>query len=177
MRKMSENKQKPQKPLNAKQEAFVQAYCTPNSKTYNNATQSAIAAGYKPKYISKNIGQITGNKGVQLRIDQIRADSAAETKTTRELQEKRLNYLYEMAVRQENVTAAKGVINELSQMLGYHQELAPNAEKEAAKRARMSKAEEELAAELASRINRKKAEEGDPGRASIVKPDFGQKRA
>lgn len=36
--------------LNPQQLAFKEAYCNPNSPTFGNATQSAIAAGYEESY-------------------------------------------------------------------------------------------------------------------------------
>ena len=171
---MSENKQKPRK-LTAKQEAFVQAYCTPRTKTYNNATQSAIAAGYSERTAARNTPQIMNNNGVKQAINQLKADLAAENGFTREKQLKDLEAFKEMARRAENPNAGISAIREQNEMLGFHRELAPNAEREAAEqRRRMTEEEWKLAEKLANELNREAAGEGE---VRTVKPDFGQKRA
>ena len=57
-----------ERPLTAKQAAFVQCYADPGSKTYNNAAQSMAAAGYSHLYANKNATHITASHGVKAGI-------------------------------------------------------------------------------------------------------------
>lgn len=63
---------------------------------------------------------------------------------TRTTQIKSLNETYELAKTLKNPSAMVSALREINEMMGYHRENAPNAEREAAKRARMTKEEEKL---------------------------------
>lgn len=67
--------------LTAKQASFVENYADPNSETFNNATQSAIKAGYKPKYAATNTNQITNNncviEGIKVFVAEIKKKTVA----------------------------------------------------------------------------------------------------
>ena len=127
--------------LTAKQAAFVVAFCNPASVGYNNATQAMIKAGYAKKYAAKNIMDLKDNQGVKAAIQKYRARIAGKMEVTRKLQETRLHTLYEMAISQENVMAARGVVSELNDMAGFKRAVAPNPEALAGVRDRMAKEE------------------------------------
>ena len=68
---------------------------------------------------------------------------------TRTTQIKSLRDTFLLAERIENPSAMVSALREINEMMGYHRENAPNAEKEAAKAARMSREEKEIARLLA----------------------------
>ena len=74
---------KADKPLTAKQSSFVQYYADPASETFNNATQSAIKAGYEGKWTASNAKQITNNNQVKAAIEQCKAKIAKIMDVTR----------------------------------------------------------------------------------------------
>lgn len=106
-------------------------------------------AGFKAK--RKRIAQqaasrlLTTNTNVRAYLIALRAEDERKTNITRVFQLKRLNNLYEMAVEQGNVSAGTSAIREQNEMLGYHREKGLNPEREASKRAAMSKEERKLA--------------------------------
>ena len=132
---MSDNK-----PLSDNHQKFAETYCGnghnaseayktayPNCKSGWNAHGARLIA---KDSISKEIARIIAKKEVKLDI-------------TRVLQYKRLTDLYDMAIEQRNPVAARGVLNEMNNMLGYLRDKAPKAEREAEARSRLSA--EELA--------------------------------
>ncbi len=147
---------KTKRALTEKQRAFVVAFCNPASVVYNNATQSMIKAGYAKKYAAKNIMDLKDNQGVKVAIQKYRAKIAAKMEITRALQESRLNTLYLMAIEQENVVAARGVVSELNDMAGFKRDKAPNPEALAGVRERME--HEEIKYRQEFTISRCKAE-------------------
>jgi hypothetical protein len=73
--------------LTDKQQAFIGFYVDPNSKTFNNAYQSAIAARYAHNTANNADSLILGNKGVQREIAETRAilkRKAVKTRTERQ---------------------------------------------------------------------------------------------
>ncbi len=68
----------PDKPLTAKQQAFISLYAAPQSETYNNAYQSAIKAGY---------GESAANQACKVIVGNCRVD-AAITAFKQELEQK-----------------------------------------------------------------------------------------
>ncbi len=56
--------------LTARQAAFVDCYTDASGDTYNNATQSAIKAGYSRKTANKQIGVLLVNAGIKQAIAQ-----------------------------------------------------------------------------------------------------------
>lgn len=57
-------------------EAFAQAYCSPSSESYLNATKSAIAAGYSEKAAAQQGCALMKRPEVRVLIDRYRADFA-----------------------------------------------------------------------------------------------------
>lgn len=95
------------------------------------------SAGFKPK--NKRRAQqaastlLTQNKRTMAYMDALKANADRKTNISRTMQLNRLNKLYELAVKQENVTAGTSVIREQNEMLGYHRDTAPNPEREQAR--------------------------------------------
>jgi hypothetical protein len=57
---------------------------------------------------------------------------------------RKLNTVYQIAEDAKNPTAMVSAIREQNEMLGYHRDLAPNKEREAAKKDRSSKEQKEI---------------------------------
>jgi len=73
---------------------------------------------------------LTDNEKVMAYLDALRANDSRTTSITRTMQLNRLNTLYNLAIKQKNVSAGASVIREQNEMLGFHREHAPNLEKE-----------------------------------------------
>jgi len=71
------------KPLTAKQKAFIKNYTNAGSATYNNATQSAIKAGYSERSANNNLPQIFTETVVKA-IEEARQEQAKKTDVTAE---------------------------------------------------------------------------------------------
>lgn len=54
------------KPLNPKQEAFLEAYYSPRSETFGNVYRSALAVGYSESYAKLLKAPAIGNKWVSI---------------------------------------------------------------------------------------------------------------
>lgn len=65
------------------------------------------------------------------------------------MQLNKLNDTYELAKIQKNPSAMTSAVREQNEMLGYHREKGLNPEKEASKRAAMSKEDQKVSAEAA----------------------------
>ena len=70
--------------LTDKQRCFIGHYADPNSDTYNNATQSAIRAGYTPTSANQASDRLLGNVKIKAGIDSIRAGIRAKAVLSRE---------------------------------------------------------------------------------------------
>jgi len=121
-----------------------------------------VTVGYAPSYARDGRGhKLRANVRVKAAIKAIDDELAAESKFSRELQLKRLDSLLEMAIGQQNVTAGKACIAEQNDMLGYHRDNAPNAERELAKLERASEEERKLAV-LAARLRTEEESQDRP---------------
>lgn len=104
----------------------------------------------------------------------IETEKQRKISISRGLQLTRLDMLFRMAVDQRNVTAAKGVISEQNEMLGYHRENAPNQEREQARRAIKEFEAEELrklcVARTGALAGRRKAVESITGDVESLGP-------
>ena len=143
--------------LTAKQTDFIRYYCEPKSKGHNNATQAAILAGYSPKTAYSIGQQLLKHIEVSKAISAKRAKLAEKVKVSRTLQLTRLDELLLMAIEQKNVPAAKAVITEQNEMLGYHRELADNPENQAKQQA-LDDEQRALIRSIAAEITQKRAE-------------------
>jgi len=162
---MSEKLNKLRMKLTEKQVEFVDLL-----KSGQDRADAYVNATFKAK--SRKIAQqcacklLTTNKKVMAYFDALRAEDDRKTSISRTMQLNRLNFLYELAVKQKNVTAGKAVIAEQNEMLGYHRETAPNLEREAAQKAMEAKEAEKLA-ELAHQ--RTEDESTEPKPASHIR--------
>lgn len=130
--------------LTNKQTDFIQAYCTPGSSGYNNATQAMIIAGYSERTASHCVFRMLSNAVIKDRIVRYRADLAAESEFTRKKQLKDLEDDKQKAKLAGQFSASISATREQNEMLGYHRDLAPNLEKEQAKRELLESEEREL---------------------------------
>ena len=96
-------------------------------------------AGYKPKTLIRAQQEasrlLTTNKKVIEYLNELKEEHYRKMAIGRGVQLARLNKLYDIAIDQNNVTAATGVVREMNEMLGYHREAAPNPEREQARKA------------------------------------------
>ena len=75
------------RPLTAKQTAFIDSYTDASGETYNNATQSAIKAGYSSKW---------ANRQAHLLLDNSRLKTAISAKIAK--RQAKIEYNYEKAI-------------------------------------------------------------------------------
>lgn len=137
------------KQLTAKQEAFVQAYTTPG-KGLNNASQAYRIAYPNCKGGYDKLGpRLMGKDGIKATIAKIRADLAAENGFTREKQLKDLELAKKIAQGKLDSSGMVSATREQNEMLGFHRELAPNAEREAARRAVLDTEKRKVAEKVA----------------------------
>ncbi len=117
--------------LSTKQAAFAKNMYTAGSKTYGNGVESARAAQYAGNYntLAQTAHKLVNNAKIKQAKIEICQETAKETGVSRERQMNRLDDLYDMAVDQKNPTAAKGIVAEQNEMLGFHRDKAPNTEK------------------------------------------------
>jgi len=119
--------------------------CIKNERETHEAIHDGIeraeayfGAGYKVK--SRKIAQeracvlLTKNNNVIAYLEALKDNDDRKTNISRTMQLNRLDTLYAMAVKQENVSAGASVIREQNEMLGFHREHAPNTEKEERRR-------------------------------------------
>jgi len=120
--------------LSDKQQAFVNSYCT-NGYNATKAYRLAYPDNKTPEF---SASRLLSNVKIKAAINAFKAETAKALKITRESQIKRLDTLYAMAIKQGNVTAAKGCIVEQNEMLGLRQEKAENREDVARKLERLT---------------------------------------
>jgi len=141
----------------------LRAICTPKQVAFVDLIKSGksredayVQAGYKA--VSKKIAQqcacklLTSNSRTVAYYEALMAEDRRKTGITRTLQLNRLDFLYDLAVEQGNTVAAKGVIAEQNEMLGYHREAAPNLEAEAAWKQRLDEETQALREQAKERI-------------------------
>lgn len=140
--------------LTAKQSSFVQYYADPASETYNNATQSAIKANYSKK-TAKQIGQNNLTKiDIKNAIAEFKAKIAEKIEITREWV---IEKLKEVITNPDRNTDKVAALRELSDIMGFHRELAENPENVANQQA-LTKAQTEQIREIARQITQERAE-------------------
>lgn len=161
---MSEKLSKLRDKCTEKQVKFVEAV-----KNGADKAEAYEKAGFKPKnrrYAQQAASKLlTTNIKVMDYLSALKDEEERKTNISRGMQLSRLNSLYRMALSQENVSAAKEVIKEQNEMLGYHREKGLNPEKEAQKAAKMSKEDARIAEKLADELNEEDSQE-------TIKPDF-----
>jgi len=135
--------------LTDKQIKFCLSYCKCNDRI-----QAYGEAGYKSKnraQASMNAsGLITKNPKIPQFMAAVKSSLDAEIGISRSMQMNALNEAYAVAKRQGQAASMVAAIREQNEMLGYHRELAPNAEKEAAIRQSMGEEQRALAAAAAA---------------------------
>lgn len=70
------------RPLTAKETAFKDNYGNPGSDTYNNGTQSAIKAGFKPKGARVQACRLLTKPNIIKALEDIKAETKAELDVT-----------------------------------------------------------------------------------------------
>ncbi len=103
-----------------KQTAFIENYCNPDSDTYNNATQSAVKAGYSEKTMSSCIHQILSNNVVMAGMKVYRADTKAEIEHTRDISLSNLQLAYDLALTQGNPASMVAAEREKNAISNLH---------------------------------------------------------
>jgi len=109
-------------PLTAKQTSFIQYYADPTSETHNNATQSAIKAGYSPKTASNNATQIMSNHGVSEGIRVYKAEIVEKADVTRSEVIDNARYLIDMGKTAKNGTDIGKGNEQLAKIAGVFSE-------------------------------------------------------
>lgn len=150
-----------QRKLTAKQQAFVEAYCAAGQNTYNNATQSAIKAGYSVKTAYSSGQRLLKHVEASKAIAQLRAEIAEKIEVTRDYCVKKLKVVIEATTNERNRLTA---ISLLGDFAGFKREVAPNLEREVARKA-IEAAEAEKLAELARK--RTEQESTEPAKPPI----------
>ena len=96
-----------------------------------------IDVEYSPAYAKSYCGKLWDNPRLKAAIARIDAKTAAKLDLSREGQHKKLDMALAMAIATENASAMTSAIREQNEMLGYHRDKAPNAEKVAEMREHM----------------------------------------
>ncbi len=145
---MSEKLKKFRDRLTEKQVKFVELH-----KSGQDRGEAYQNAGYKPKdLLSAQVEAsrlLTKNVKVIAYFEALKAEDDRKTNITRTMQLNALRAAQELAQALKNPSAMVSAIREMNEMLGYHRELAPNAEAEAARKARMDAERRKVAEKVA----------------------------
>jgi phage terminase small subunit len=118
----------PDKPLTAKQASFVQYYADPGSDTYNNATNSAIKAGYEARSAKVSGHNNITAYNVKQAINGYKTETAAILDHNRQIAIDLLNenitmldaIILDQPLNVAAVTARTGAIRELNSISMLH---------------------------------------------------------
>jgi len=159
--------------LTGKQRLFVEYYC---SNSFNGV-DAARKAGYgdensSDNYYARIASENVRKCNIKAAIDKKMAKTAAKCEITRETQLKDLEKVKTFAVLADNPSAFVSAVREQNEMLGFHRELAPNAEKESKRLAHMDLEKRRFAEKQAEeRLNEVSAEQGDRVLESVLDGD------
>ena len=146
--------------LTGKMTDFVKYYCDPGSESYNNATKSAIKAGYTPKTANIASDQLLGNIRIKTAITEYKAKIDEKMDISRELlTDKMLDIVNSGTASNSDKTRSASLI---ADMCGYKRENAPNREKEQARR-KCSEEEELLFSEWARKRTQELSQRSERG--------------
>ena len=159
--------------LTGKQRLFVEYYC---SNSFNGV-DAARKAGYgdensSDNYYARIASENVRKCNIKAAIDKKMAKTAAKCEITRETQLKDLEKVKTFAVLADNPSAFVSAVREQNEMLGFHRELAPNAEKESKRLAKMD-LEKRKMAEMAAkqRLDQEAIEQGGKVLESVLEGD------
>ncbi|KKN75874.1 hypothetical protein LCGC14_0375820 [marine sediment metagenome] len=116
------------RPLTAKQTSFTEYYCNPGSDTYNNATQSAIKAGYSAGSADVRAAELVVNSRVITAMTEYKAKTTAKLDHNRDIAIAQLNqniaWLTPKAKTGDTqaVQALTGAIRELDAISNLHKQ-------------------------------------------------------
>ena len=128
--------------LTARQSSFVEYYADPKSETYNNATASAIKAGYKEDNAKVIAAQNLTKLNIKDAIASYKASITAENKITVEWLDKQLLEQYQSAVDKGDTTNAKGFLQLIGQRVAAYTDNINNTDTVAQEQAQARTAEE-----------------------------------
>ena len=137
---------KADKPLIAKHALFVTnlfKHCMNATKAYSDTYPDA---GDSAKQSSS---ALMTNPDIKAEITRRQAEEANKLNLSRASQHLKLQNALTFAIRCEKPSAMVSAIREQNEMLGYHRDKAPNAEREASTLARMSEQELRIASAVA----------------------------
>jgi len=132
------------KQLTVKQQAFTIAMYTPGSKSYGNGTESARAAGYKgnDNTLATVAKENTRKPQIIAEKQRIQAETVKETKASRDYVIDNLRQIIETSTNERNRLTAMSLLGDFT---GDKREKAPNAERVADIRKRMTAEDLEIA--------------------------------
>ena len=138
------------------------------SSNYNK-TKAMIAVGYDEEYAKTGHGQkVFVNVRVVEEIERLEGKEEEKLDLSREKQHQKLKEAFDIAKTGKNPAAMTSAVREQNEMLGYHRDTAPNAEKEAAKAKRMD-SETRKVAEAVAKQRTDELSKGDKPRLMIHK--------
>jgi phage terminase small subunit len=132
--------------LSAKQSDFLEYYADIASDTHNNATQSAIKAGYSVKTAYSQGQRLLKHVEVKAKMLDYKVKMAKRADIDRKYLTEQANTILATSDNERNKLTALSL---LADLVGAKRDNAPNAEKEAAKAKRMSAEDREIAAAVA----------------------------
>lgn len=143
--------------ITVKQHAFAAAYYTLGSKTLGNGVKSARVARYKGNDRTlENVASTNIRKPIIIAEKRrIQAEANRRLDMSREKQHAKLDQALAIAIESKSPAAMVSAIREQNEMLGYHRDKAPNTERVAAMKGRVSDEQRRILTECADILLRK----------------------